>query len=442
MQPLIETYGTERVPSELRTEGFTDIFLIMVNFFLNPATIMTAAMAVAGGLTVTTVIAVQLAGVLLSMLAFATLARIGVDYGLTGQMACRAALGVRGGRWFSSPLRAICSIYWFAFQTQVGTLALIAVLESKFQLSIPFVSAALLFASLQILVALLGYQSLQSLFRWSFPMKLLSIAALSAVLMIRVPDATAAVSYKLVFHDQWLLVMIWFNAIFGSMLTMITDAADFTRYISNRKSLWKGVMLGSFLGVLLGAGLGASAMAILGGEPDQLFHRLLSVDQSMVVIVALLVLMVLDNWTINVINLYSGGISLSHTFEKLGRFKCTLLVSALSIILSCFPAIIDRYLGIMESAGILFSGIGGILLADYMSRRYLLNIPALYAHKTLFDKAPNPYWYSAGLNLKALLLVVLTTALGFSLSKGWPVPLLVILVTAGLYRLFVFQPER
>ncbi len=71
----------------------------MINYLINPGTIFSAAMGVAGGLSFMTVVLVQLSAVMLSMVAFLVMARIGVDYGLTGQMACRAALGVRGGRW-------------------------------------------------------------------------------------------------------------------------------------------------------------------------------------------------------------------------------------------------------------------------------------------------------------------------------------------------------
>ena len=55
-------------------------------------------------------------------------------------------------------------------------------------------------------------------------------------------------------------------------------------------------------------------------------------------------------------------------WKKLGRFRCTLLVSVPSILLSCFPQLVERYVDIAEAAGRLFSAIAGILLVDYLSQ--------------------------------------------------------------------------
>ncbi len=55
-----------------------------------------------------------------------------------------------------------------------------------------------------------------------------------------------------------------------------------------------------------------------------------------------LIVIALDNWTINVLNLYTGGLSLSNIFERLGRFWTTVIISALGIALSATPECSDR----------------------------------------------------------------------------------------------------
>ena len=438
MNRWYESYGTEAVPLSQRQGGVMAPFLIMVNFFINPGTIITAAMGIAAGLSVLSVIAVQFTGVLLGMIAFLVMARMGVDYGLTGQMACRAALGIRGGKWLTSPLRACCSIYWFAFQTQVGSLALAAVLQQHFGITIPLMQIALLFALAQVLVAVVGYRFLQGLFVWAFPLKMLCLAILVNALIGSEPAGLVGFTETFELSEsnkQWLQIMGWFNAIFGGMLTMITDAADFTRYTSSRKALWIGGLSGSAVGVLVAAGFGAGAMVIIGGNVDQLFHGLLSRSPSITVATALIVLMILDNWTINVINLYSGGISLCHTFEKLGRGRCTLLVSLFAVGLSCFPGVIQHYLYLAEGVGILFAGIAGVLLMDYWLRNWQLNVPALYEGAQM-SLGVNPYWYQGGFNTKAWGVIMMVVALGYSLPQSLPAPVLVIILGATCYVFF------
>ncbi|WP_062270098.1 purine-cytosine permease family protein [Endozoicomonas arenosclerae] len=421
---LPEFYGTEPVPGHLKTSGAKESFLIMINYLINPGTIFSAAMGVAGGLSFLTVVLVQLSAVLLSMLAFLVMGRIGVDYGLTGQMACRAALGVRGGRWLTSPLRAICSIYWFAFQTLAGSMAIAAILEECLGIKLTLVQVSLPFAFLQVLVASYGYHWLKNLFKWALPLKLISLCFI--IIMLWLNAGAGSVSFAVDGHSKALLIMVWFNGIFAGMLTMITDAADFTRYQKNKRSLWLGAMTGAGLGVFLGAATGAFAMTLVGGEGDRLFNGILEIVPGIYMALAILVLIVMDNWTINVINLYSGGLSLSHTLESLGRLRSTLLVSIPSVVLSCFPIIIHHFLEIATTLGMIFSAIAGVLLVDYWSRGWYLNVEALYQKQGI-------YWYRQGFRIGSIMIVILATALGYSLPEGWPPPLIAMLVAGVFY---------
>lgn len=416
-----ERIGTEPVPAIQQQSGFSDSFVIMINYLINPGTIVSAAMGVAGGLEPLTVVLVQCSAVMLSMVAFLVMARIGVDYGLTGQMACRAALGVRGGKWLTSPLRALCSIYWFAFQTLAGSLAIAALLKECLGLELTLVQVSLPFAFLQVVVAAVGYHWLKGLFVWALPLKLISLVVVISLLFQA--RGGVSLSFGTDFQTNWLLIMAWFNGIFGGMLTMITDAADFTRYQHSRKALWAGALSGSGAGILLGAVTGAYAMSLVGGSADNLFEGILQIAPGAVMAIAILVLIVMDNWTINVINLYSGGLSLCHTLEKLGRFKCTLLVSVPSILLSCFPDVIHRYLDILSATGCLFAAIAGVLMMDYWLREWHLEVTALYQKEGV-------YWYQQGFKISSLLVILISAYLGSMVPENWP-GAVVTLVLAG-----------
>ena len=58
------------------------------------------------------------------------IAEVGVDYGLTGQVAARATLGFWGARLLSSPYRVIAATYWFAAQALAAAYAIQAVVQA------------------------------------------------------------------------------------------------------------------------------------------------------------------------------------------------------------------------------------------------------------------------------------------------------------------------
>src|SRR5262249_54480933 len=56
-----------------------------------------------------------------------------------------------------------------------------------------------------------------------------------------------------------------------------------------------------------------------------------------------LVFLCVDDWTINVLNLYSGGLSLSNMFERLGRFWTTLIASVVGVALCGAPGVLNFF---------------------------------------------------------------------------------------------------
>jgi NCS1 family nucleobase:cation symporter-1 len=168
----------------------------------------------------------------------------------------------------------------------------------------------------------------------------------------------------------WLLFVTWMNVVAAGSLTMVTDWADFCRYTRSRANMFE-----------VASGLTTSHFILL------LF----------------LVVIALDNWTINVLNLYTGGLSLSNRFERLGRFWTTLIISVLGIVLSAIPDVASGYTTYVGILGNVFSPIVGVLIADY-----LLVKGARIDLVALFE--PNgSYWYWKGVNLVA----VIWTAFGF-----------------------------
>src|ERR1700678_1020778 len=305
----IEAYGIEPIPEALKTVRWPDLFLLVSNFLVNPGTILIGGLAVASGLSFWATILTSTLGILIAFSAYIVMATVGVDYGITGQVACRMVFGIRGAKWLPSIMRTIASAYWFALQTIVGATVFVALAHQWTGRHYSVVRTGLILAGVQVLLALVGYQWLKVISRFSLPVKVAGIVYLFWVL-----EHGPGVNYRpaAVFHFHahtgwaYLVAAVWLNSLTASWLTMITDAADFCRYTRSRKDMWWGTMLAGALATALSVSLGAyGAAASLGQQPNP-FSLAAMVDPHWVTLLVLLVVIALDESTINVMNLYTG----------------------------------------------------------------------------------------------------------------------------------------
>ena len=193
----------------------------------------------------------------------------------------------------------------------------------------------------------------------------------------------------------------WFNASAAAWLTMITDAADFCRYSRTRTDMWMGTLAGAVIGTVLAGALGAYAAAATLGTTGNPFIIIGGISTGWLTPVLLLVFVGLDNWTINVLNLYTGGLSIANIFERLGRFWATLIASVAGCALSAVPDVLDSYLTYATVLGNFFSPIAGILVFDYLLlKRTRLDVPSLF-------RLDGRYQYWSGFNLVAVVWTVL-----------------------------------
>ena len=332
------------------------------------------------------------------------MATVGVDYGIPGQVATRAIYGLRGSKVIPSFLRSIASCYWFAFQTVIGATAICAVLEKLTGTSFSLILVSVLFGIVQAVVAIVGYDSLKALSRVALPVKLAMFVYLF-VLLANQADPNFAPSAVLSFPGKsgwsWVIFVAWFNAAAAGWLTMITDSADFCRYSRSRADMWIGTLSASAIGTMISGSLGAYAAAATLGKTANPFVIIAGISTSWVTLFLILVFIALDNWTINVLNLYTGGLSIANIFERLGRFWTTLIASVVGIALSAIPDVLNSYLTYATLLGNFFSPIAGVLVFDYLIlKRTRLDVPALF---TLDGR----YRYWGGFNLVAVVWTVL-----------------------------------
>src|SRR6201999_4631238 len=157
----IEGFAIEPIPEELKTVRWPDLFLLVSNFLINPSTILAGGLAVASGLSFWASILSSTLGIAVAFAAYVVMATVGVDYGITGQVACRMVFGIRGAKWLPSVMRTIASAYWFAMQTIVGATVIVAIGHQWTGRSFSVVRTAMVLATLQVFFALIGYNWLK-----------------------------------------------------------------------------------------------------------------------------------------------------------------------------------------------------------------------------------------------------------------------------------------
>jgi NCS1 nucleoside transporter family len=435
----VEQYGIEPVPEERKTVGWFDLFSIMFNFLINPGTMLVGGMMVASGLSFQAAVAAGFCGTVVALVFYLIMATLGADYGIPGLVATRVVYGLRGAKLIPSLLRALVSVYWFAFQTFVGASAIVAVLAKITGITYPLIWVSVIFGLIQACVAVIGFGSLKVLARIALPIKVIVLAYLF-VLFAHHDDPNFELANVLSYPGAsgwtWVLLAGWLNVAIAGWLTNIADAADFARYTRSRTQVWIATLAAGALGALLSTALGAYGAAATLGKVTNPFVLAAQVETSWLAFLAVIVFLCVDDWTINVLNLYSGGLSLSNMFERLGRFWTTLIASVLGVALCAVPDVMNYY-QYVNWFGNIFAPVAGVLVFDYLFvRRMQIDVAALYDPK-------GRYRYWLGFNPVAFAW----TAIGFlictyAIPTAWIPALLTLLITGVGYLLTVRILQR
>lgn len=427
----IEGFAIEPIPLELKTVRWPDLFLLVSNFLINPSTILIGGLAVASGLSFWATIVTSTLGILIAFAAYVVMATVGVDYGITGQVACRMVFGIRGAKWLPSVMRTIASAYWFAMQTIVGATVIVAIRHQWTGGNYSVVRTGLVLAAIQVMLALVGYNFLKLISRFTLPAK---VAGIGYLFWVLAHGADASYRPAAVLHYQtqhgwaYIVAAVWLNSLVAAWLTMITDAADFCRYTRSRKDMWWGTMLAGGLASAFSVSLGAYAAAASLGRQANPFSLAAEIDPHWMTLLILLVVIALDESTINVMNLYTGGLSLSNLFEGPGRFWNTLFVGIVSTGLSAFPVLLDRLVPLTTALGNLFAPLAGVLLFHYVAvERMRIDVAALFDPKGAYH-----YWH--GVNVTAVAWCFLGGGIYYLLpTAALPAVVVPLLTGAGYY---------
>jgi NCS1 nucleoside transporter family len=419
----VEQFGIEPIPDELRTVKWLDLFAIFASFFITPVHMMIAGTAIlVTGLSFWGAILSQVLGAAIAFTCFCLFAVAGTDYGLPGAVATRFVLGAKFSRFGPSILRWVTSMFYFAAQTLGAGLGIQALLRELTGTTYNLIVISFLFAVFQTIIAIIGFDTFKKFTRFIFPIKILGMGYIGyAFITCGLPNFEwSVVSAFPASQPGWVGFAAMTSLGAGVFMTLITDASDFCRYTRSRADMWGGVLLGATFSVAYVSFFGAYAAAAIGNW--NAFDAMTYLHPSVGIIFFLLLMIVLDNWSSNILNLYTAGLCMVNVFPKIGRFWTTFISGVVATFACLFPTFIDNAGPIMDKFGLVYSPLVGVIIADFVIlKRYKINVNDVFNEH-------GQYRYNNGINWLAVIVVVIG-CFTFSL---WPTAMIPSLSNAVL----------
>ena len=410
----IEGYGVEPVPERLRTGNWRDLFAINFAFFLNPLMYVLGALAVsAGGLPLWWAVLCLFSAQVVAFLILTVVARVGVDYGIPGQVAVRSVLGYWGARLISSLYRALAAVYWFAGQALAGGLGIQALSNGLFGWHLRLVPIALVCAAVQGVLAVLGFDVLRWVVKVILPLAVVFVAVIVALYfttdnpqyqpgrVFRSPDQ----------HLTWIGFAGWMTVMIGSSLSAVTSMADFCRYTRSRRDMQIGFYGSALITAFLTTFVGGYAAAATGERNP--FVAASDLTGSKALLAILLVAVIVQMTAVNIMNLYTTGLALVNTVPRAGRFWTTVVAACAGFGLSAFPGFVNHAESWITHLGNVAAPLTGVMVVDYLVFQHgRFEVDELY-------EPDGRYRYIGGFNLAAFAAIAIAVPIYYLVPGEW-----------------------
>lgn len=348
---------------------------------------------------------------------------VGMRYGIPYAVYMRAPFGYKGA-YFPGIVRAIPAIYWFGFQTWMGSEAINAILKYLFGFDHPMLILAV-FGVLQILNTALGVDAIAK-FDW-----------------VAIPVLTLTTGYILYYlvtryHIGWdifgtpgqgnISPLLAVTTFAGAQITMAVNISDFTRFMKRPAAasgkvdaglsfvkLNSGSMWSQFFGLLLPM-VGFTAVGMVSGiatgewNPITVMTEVFA-DNPVIMILVLLSFVVFAQVSSNTgQNLLPPGYVLLNIFPHKLTFAKAVIIAGL-IGLLCQPWVFaDRLNSVLLVITCMLGPIIGIIISDYyFVRKRRINVDELY-------KSGGQYTYYKNYNPAALIVFIPSIILGLIFS--------------------------
>jgi len=356
-------------------------------------------------------------------------AHAGTQYGIPFPVYCRPSFGLLGAN-IPALLRAMVACGWFGIQAWIGGNAIYTILKVKYPnwsnlptpyagINLPQLLCFLFFWGINMAVIYKGIESIRVLLNIKAPLLIVLGLLLLAWAyrtaggfgpMLTQPSAFAEGQAKA--GELWQFFVPALTANVGFWATLSLNIPDFSRYAYSQRDQALGQALGlpttmalySFIGVAV-----TSATIVIYGEsiwdPIELLAKFKSQAVLIVAMISLCIATLATNIAANVV---SPANDFAHLAPKWINFRRGgLITGIIGIVMQPWKLLADpsRYIEKwLVAYSALLGSVGGILIADYfVVRKRRLDLEGLYLRS-------GPYWYSGGVNARAVIALVLGIA--------------------------------
>ncbi|MFF3572544.1 purine-cytosine permease family protein [Nocardia jiangxiensis] len=382
----IEPYGVDHIPDVERHGTPRSQFSIWFAAGMNFPIMVLGFSAVGYGLSLTAAVTAIVLGSLLGAAVMGILSQMGARLGVPQQIQSRGPLGFFGNFVPVAYINIFAGIGWAAVTIILGAQAI-----HRLAPAVPFWLSALVLVSIQLVVAVFGYNMIH------FLQKILSVVLFLGFVMITVVSIThsTTVGFHANPHARFYIGgaggWITFAGFFLSFLIAWWPfASDYSRYLpdDDRTAKRAGVytVAGNFITLswlgIAGAVLGGSAVS--GEQPIDALARLTGSWAP----VALIVVM-LSSFSQNFLNVYGGAISIQTLRIPVSRRTAVIAICVISYIISLWAdaGFEAKFKNFLFLGAYLIAPFGAALLLDYFAggRKDKARIGELYDETRMLE---------------------------------------------------------
>jgi NCS1 family nucleobase:cation symporter-1 len=321
----IEPYGIEAIPLQERHGNASQVFTFWFSANLNVLTWFTGTLGILLGLSFIETVGAIILGNVFGTLFLAITSSQGPRHGLPQIAASGQVFGTLGLKLFG-PINWLSNVGWFAVDIVLGVVALQKILN------ISYLTGLLLLGTLTIVVAVIGHNFIH---RFAQIMTFV-LGALFLVMSFRIVPQLSAISLwapsQLTSAERFPLMALVAAAVFAYQIAFCTVSSDYSRYLYPSTSPKKIAVL-TFLGsALAGIWLEVLGAAVTSLSPQADPIALIVQLMGLLAIPSMLTI-ALSTIPINVLAIYSGGMSLLAAGIPLRRWVSALLTGGLGILL-------------------------------------------------------------------------------------------------------------
>jgi nucleobase:cation symporter-1, NCS1 family len=378
-----DAHGIEPVPASHRTSSPLDQFWIWAGANIAPINWVLGALGIQFGLSLTETLVVVVAGNLLGCTIFGIFCVMGHRTGVPQMVLARLAFGRRGA-YLPTFMQVLMPMGWVATNTWIILDLAVAALDRIGFAGgdgLKYVIAGGVMI-LQVAIAAWGYHAIKYFERYTMPVILLIMLAMTIMAFGHVDvqwHAAKASSLSKVSAISQLMTAIGV----GWGISWLTYASDYTRFTKvelTDRQVFRATFLGMFVPTVWLAFLGAAIASAGGGsDPSQLIVTAFGA-------MALPVLLVLLHGPIatNIVVIYSAGLSTLALDVRQPRWVVSIVCGLVgSIILYFFLRsgnFAETFDNLMVAMVVWIGPWAGVTLADFfVLRRGRIDVAALYA---------------------------------------------------------------